>query len=111
MIYDYRRARLHLEPGKHIHDPFDDDMSGIRWVAFGRDRKRFRVDRIVPESPAARAGIAAGDVLISVDGSTCGDFERQWLDFALRGDGRRVKLVFERAGAPREFVIVLRRMV
>ena len=111
VIYNCPQARLYLEPGKQIDAPFEEDMSGIRWIAFGPDRKRFRVRAVLPDSPASRAGIAAGDVLIGVDGNTGGTFERHWLRDALRGHGRPVKLTLERAGARREIAIVLRRMV
>ena len=111
VIYNCPHARLYLEPGKEIDAPFEEDMSGIRWVAFGPDRNRFRVRAVVPDSPASRAGIAAGDVLIGVDGNTGGTFERQWLRDALCGHGRPVKLTLEREGARRKIAIVLRRMV
>lgn len=111
VIYDCPRARLHLEAGQNIGAPFEDDMSGIKWVASGSDRNHFRVATVVPDSPAARAGVAAGDVLIAVGGRTSGSFDREWLGQTLRSNGRRITLKFDRKGTRLPITIVLRRMV
>jgi len=41
-------------------------LSIMRWVGF----QRFVVGRIVPESPAAEAGIVQGDIIESIDTSS-----------------------------------------
>jgi hypothetical protein len=111
VIYDLPHAHLYLEPGNRIEAPFEDDMAGIRWVAYTPDRTRFRVRDLIPGSPATQAGVAVGDNLLAVDDRTAGSFDRQWLREALRVEGRHVHLIFDRQGTTREVTIVLRRLV
>jgi serine protease Do len=58
------------------------------------------VERVVPESVAAKAGVLAGDKLVSVDGTQVAsrDALRTLLDAKQRG--ARVKLSLERGGSP-----------
>jgi len=41
---------------------------GLEWAASAADPKAVEIRRVLPDSPAARAGVAAGDLLIRVDG-------------------------------------------
>lgn len=76
-----------------------------------------RIDTVLPGSPAARAGIREGDLLVSVDGKwTAGkDAERrgeEWLS-ALRGvAGSRVQVQIQRPtwAAPRSFALTRERL-
>ncbi|MEM7264031.1 MAG: M20/M25/M40 family metallo-hydrolase, partial [Planctomycetota bacterium] len=62
-----------------------------------------RVERSLPNTPAKRAGIKAGDVLMSIDGQKLKDL-RAYSDLLRRySPGDRVKIKVERDGAPLEF--------
>lgn len=111
VIYDWPQHRLYVEPATAVKDPFEADMSGIRWIASGPDRKHFRVRSVLPDSAAADAGIAPGDALLAVEGRTAGTFDREWLQHTLREHGRTVRLTLERRGVVRETLLVLRRLL
>jgi carboxyl-terminal processing protease len=73
------------------------------------------VDEVLPESPAAAAGIAADDRILSIDGvATVGDDardERYW-DARLRGDaGTKVVVEYLRPGRPAAIATLTRRQV
>jgi len=64
---DYSRKQMRLEPNDSLRDPFETDMSGLRFAAEGADFKTLRVIKVRPDSPAAAAGLREGDVLLSLD--------------------------------------------
>lgn len=49
---------------------FDRAFSGFALRAEGADYRTFRVREVLEESPATDAGIAAGDVIMSIDGTS-----------------------------------------
>ncbi len=65
----------------------------------------------IPESPAEKAGIQAGDIIISVDGTeyTADDFENI-SDYIKGEEGSTVNLVIERNGERKTFDIVRERI-
>ncbi|MGW0392801.1 S41 family peptidase [Streptomyces sp. NPDC003042] len=83
---------------------FAEDLDG-RWTGVGlwagRDRDgRIQVDRVQPDSPAARAGLRAGDRLLSVNGHTVTGLAVTDVVALLRGDaGTPVVLGLSRGGA------------
>ena len=66
VVFDNAAKRILLTPNGHYREAAEDDESGLRIRADARDFHRFVVNRIVPGSPAADAGIAAGDVIASI---------------------------------------------
>ena len=73
------------------------------------------VDEVLPESPAAAAGLAEDDRILSIDGEstvgTDGHDERYW-DARLRGDaGTRVVVVYLRPGGAPATATLTRRQV
>jgi hypothetical protein len=68
MIFDYGRRSIILEPSATFADPFDRAMSGIALRGEGPDHRTFRVKEVLENSPATEAGLAAGDVITSIDG-------------------------------------------
>jgi hypothetical protein len=66
-FFDYGRRRIILEPSPTYSEPFDRAFSGISLRAEGQDYRTFRVRDVLEDSPATEAGIAAGDVITSID--------------------------------------------
>ena len=68
VVFDNRSKRLWLTPNRSYADPAKYDESGLRIRAEGPAFRRFVVNRILPQSPAAEAGIQPGDIIESIDG-------------------------------------------
>jgi hypothetical protein len=65
MIYDYRRATVWIDPTPMPERPFN--RSGLR---LGKDGDAFTVAMVVPGSPAADAGLKAGDRIVALNGQS-----------------------------------------
>jgi hypothetical protein len=68
VIFDYSRKRLILEPNEHFGESFTGSISGLSLRAEDADFRTFVVQRVLENSPAAEAGLRAGDRILSVDG-------------------------------------------
>jgi hypothetical protein len=73
LFLDYERRRVILEPSSAFADPFDRAFSGMSIRAEGPDYRTFRVHEVLEQSPAAEAGIAAGDVISAINGTPARD--------------------------------------
>jgi Aspartyl protease/PDZ domain len=62
--------RLWLTPNSNYAQPAEYDESGLRIRAEGPGFHKFVVGQILPQSPAADAGIELGDVIESIDNSS-----------------------------------------
>lgn len=69
VFFDYGRQEMILEPNAALGRPFVYDMSGLRLIAEGEGFETVKVEVVLADSPAERAGVRVGDVLESVDGT------------------------------------------
>jgi regulator of sigma E protease len=67
------------------------------------------VSEVVPETPAAKAGLAPGDVLVAVDGNPIGSF-LTFQDAVRASEGRALALAYVRDGALRTVSIAPQKM-
>jgi hypothetical protein len=68
VTFDYAHGRMFLEPYADKAAAGDDEeLSGISLVARGPNFGRITVNRVVAGSPAARAGLRVGDVVVAVN--------------------------------------------
>ena len=67
------------------------------------------VESVAPKSPAAAAGVRAGDVIESLDGSAIGDANKLLQVLAKKQPGDKVKLGLLREGESLEVQVVLAR--
>ena len=109
MILDYARSRVIFEAAPGFDAPYEVEMSGMRLGA--TPGQPVTIDYVIAASPAERAGIAAGDTLLAVDGrpARSGDLER--IREMFREDGKQVRLSLRRGALPREVTITTRRMI
>ena len=107
--YDHQLMYLKPIPGK-VDDLDTFDRSGM-WL--NSSDKGFGVVNVDDSAPAAKAGIAAGDVIVAVDGKAASSMHLYDLRRRLRNDppGTEVALTVERNGKPRKVTLVLRDLI
>jgi PDZ domain/Aspartyl protease len=66
VVFDSRGKRILLTPNGSYKDAASYDESGMRIHASGPEFHEFIVGRILPGSPAAKAGIEPGDIIESI---------------------------------------------
>ncbi len=97
VLIDYSHQRLWLRPGPAFREPFEHDMAGFDLLALGPDLRRYQVLRVVPDSPAAAAGLEAGEELLAVDLAPAAALSLTQLSSLLRGaNGVVLHLVLRR---------------
>lgn len=112
VAFDYSRNRLVFWEHEYDADDLDFDKSGLFLVAGFEDRSRIRVTDVVANSPAAEAGLKAGDRLIAVDGQPIGELALERVRRRLRGPAAsKVDLTFERGGESIRVTLLLRKVV
>jgi predicted metalloprotease with PDZ domain len=89
---------LHMVPSNSLDLGFE--------AARGLDG-RTTVSEVTPGGPAQAAGLAAGDLLISLDGQAFPRSLTRWMG-EHPGEGRTVQLTVERSGAQKQFALMPR---
>jgi carboxyl-terminal processing protease len=70
-------------------------------VSFDDALQHVSIDRVIPGSPAARAGLLRGDALVEIDGRPVAELGAAGVRDALRGAiGKPVDIIFSRAVGP-----------
>ena len=111
LIVEYARRRVIVEPRAGVEARCDYDMSGLRLMAQGPDLRRIMVDYVVPQSPAAAAGIRVGDELLAVDGHAVADAALTEVRATLRVNGALRRLVLKRDADTLRVMLRLRRLL
>jgi hypothetical protein len=106
---DYAGKRMFLEPARSFSDPFEWDMSGIQGEPTGEGA--IRVRRVLAGSPAAKADIQEGDLLVKIDGEEVNDSTFFSLRERLKKDGETVVVELRREDKPIVASLKLRRLV
>jgi Aspartyl protease/PDZ domain len=63
ITFNYPDRKVHLMPNTHFKEPFDYIYTGLG-IYF--ENGEVKVEEVIPNSPAEKAGIKAGDILVSV---------------------------------------------
>lgn len=71
------------------------------------DQGEAKVQKLIPDSPAAKAGMELGDVIIKVDGKEVDDAESAKEKIREKGAGQKVKITVSRDGDEKTFEITL----
>jgi hypothetical protein len=108
---DYPHRVLWLEP--HVPDwedrPFEFSQPGIQ---IERDGDALRIVAVVTGSPAAEAGVAAGDELISLDGDSASSLDVVTIAKRLEGaPGTTTSLTIRRGGNELTYRLTRRRLL
>lgn len=108
---DYEHRLMYLKPIAGKVDDLDTfDRSGM-WLNVAD--KGFSIVSVSDGSPAAKAGLAAGDIIETVDGKAISSIHLYDLRRRLRNEppGTKVVLTVERNGNPRTVTLVLRDLI
>jgi len=111
VTFDYDHQLMYLKPIAGKVDDLDTfDRSGM-WLNVAD--KGFGIVNVGDGTPAAKAGIAAGDIVVAVDGKAASSMHLYDLRRRLRNDppGTQVALTVERNGKPRTVTLVLRDLI
>lgn len=93
---DYSRRRMYLEPNHGFDDVFWFDVSGLRLRAGPPAFTPPVVSRVRDSSPAAEAGIRAGDTLTRIDGQTTSSLSLEEVREKLKKPGETHRLTLLR---------------
>jgi hypothetical protein len=67
VAWDYTHSLMFLLPNRALEAPFETDASGIHLLSPGPQYQGVVIDSVLPNSPAALAGLEAGDEILSID--------------------------------------------
>ncbi|MFK8165289.1 MAG: aspartyl protease family protein [Lewinella sp.] len=97
---DYTGKRVFFRPeGRKWKQKFNFDRSGLSLIAGGPNLRTYTVASIVPDSPAARAGMKIGDRLAAVNNTSVGFLTLSGIIKRLEGKpGKKIKIRYERDG-------------
>ena len=107
---DYENRVLYLQRGRRFAEPDVFPRSGVQLARFG---DRVEAYAVLPDSPAARAGVREGDEVVAIDGRPAREWTPDQVAEALdRGAvGSRHTLELARAGKRVQVSFVLRELL
>ena len=111
VTFDYSRSRMFIEPNKRFPEPFEYDMSGLQVVTNSPSFKTVTVLRILPDSPAAEAGLKQGDEIVSIGGRPVAELKLATLREMLRQPDRRYALEVRRGAETVNAELKTRRLI
>ena len=109
LTINYPAQTIALLPNGNFGRELETDMSGLALVSGGEGS--VTVFRVAEESPAAGAGLKAGDRLIAIDGRPVADLTLDAIRGMLIEHGRTRLLQIDRAGESLSVPIALRRRI
>ncbi|HOW24939.1 MAG TPA: aspartyl protease family protein [Bacteroidales bacterium] len=99
LFIDYNGKRLYVKRNFSFSKPFEFNLSGMEIAADGIELNRYTVVRILPQSPADRAGIVPGDKIVMFNGRSTEEMTLNELNHQLRiKPGKKIWLRLERDG-------------
>ncbi len=109
VYFDYPGGRLLLEPARSFAEPFKADMTGMEIVPDASGAAR--VSKVAPRSPAAEAGVQAGDLITRLDGKPVAEHAPGEMRAILSEEGREVRLDVVRDGKPLAAIVLRLRQI
>ncbi|MBP6978385.1 MAG: aspartyl protease family protein [Bacteroidales bacterium] len=99
LILDYPGKAIYVKRNFSFPRDFEFNMSGIEMTASGIGLNQFTITRVIPQSPADRAGIMPGDRIVMFNGKTTEEMTLNELNHQLRlKSGKKIWLKLDRDG-------------
>lgn len=99
VVIDYPNGKVFLRPEGRWREKFRFDRSGMTLLAGGKNLRAFNVASVIPDSPAARAGLQIGDRIVAFNGTSASFLSLSTILRKLEGKpGRRIKIRYSREG-------------
>lgn len=95
VVLNYPDQSIYLKPNKHFSDPFDYSYTGLNIYMVD---KEIKVEEVMKNSPAEKAGFMVGDVIFGVDNNFSNNI--QLYKTLLQNTGNDVKVLLVRNGTP-----------
>lgn len=112
VIIDYPRQQMWLRPNKKYKTNFEFDKSGLLLIAGGAQLTEYYVATVLPNSPAAEAGIIRGDRIMNVNGVSAHVLGLSSLTKKFRKKaGKKIKLILKRGSVKMKRHFVLRKLI
>ncbi len=109
VIMDFPNKKLYLKKGEQFDRKDESGMSGLALLL---NSGTLTVHSISRSSPAEKAGVQAGDIIIQIDGREANSYNMKQLKQLFRsGNGCKIKLQIERGGELKEITIVLEKEI
>jgi hypothetical protein len=111
VVLDYANQVSYFTPNPRVMDLFTADMSGLGLIAIPPDYRSYEVAQVLDGSPAAAAGFAVGDILVSIDGNPASDSTLEDVRELLRQEDSTHQITVQRGGKTLDFTIKLKPLV
>ncbi len=112
VVLDYQNSSMYLRKSSQYRDPFEFDMSGITLTSEGDHSDTLLVSKVREETPAHRAGVMQGDIILSINGTYFRNTSLSDVHALFRKrDGKKIRLVIFRNGEKKIVKFRLERMI
>jgi membrane-associated protease RseP (regulator of RpoE activity) len=111
LVLDYPHKQITFNANTNLKNYDEEDKSGIALIATGPGLKTLEIAHVTPKSPAAQAGIQAGDILAGIDDEPAADISLASAREMFRDVGHEYKLLIQRGDKTNEVTIQMERML
>ncbi len=97
VIMDFSNIKMYVKKNRFFKNSFEYDKSGLVMIAGGKDAQIFTILDVLPNSPAAEAGLLRGDEIVALNGRSARWFTLLTLARKFQGkENKRIKLKIKR---------------
>lgn len=112
IILNYPLEKIYFKPNRKFKRKFVYDKSGLTLITAGQLNNTLVVQNVLPDTPAAEAGIFRGDIIKSINGIPASFLSLKNATNMLRSKaGKTIRIKLERIGYPVKRKFVLRDLI